>query len=112
MPDNAYDNVPYGWTYAPYSVAPSFCNLQKKCSSVTGPSNELPCQEIAADNTLSFQFSDQDYVDGLAPGTYTLTYEVTTSNYEPSLTETLQVQLTLIDLCDAATSIIKPTLVD
>lgn len=55
--DNEYDNVPYGWTYAPYTVTPSFCNLQKKCVSVDGPAaNLIPCQEIAGDNTLSFLF--------------------------------------------------------
>ena len=68
------------------------------CDNVSGPSEELSCQDLVA-GQLSWSFSEIDYTtNGVAPGSYVYTYDVIPGSLT-SLTQQFTVTLTLDDPC-------------
>jgi len=62
--------------YNPFSVWPAFCPVDVMCYNVTGPSSELSCQEIDANNEVRWNFEPRALAEGVEPGTYQYTYAV------------------------------------
>ena len=96
---DTYSKTDIVFTYSPFTVEPSFCEMTVSCKTVSGPSNLLGCKELT-DGKLTWNFSPDDYtVDKLTPGQYTYTFDVSTGN-DPALTKQFSFKLTLIDSCE------------
>ena len=107
--DYSGTNKVFDYGANPYTVTPSVCNLSVKCLSVTPSNQNLPCQELDVNNQLTWNFPTSLYTDkvnGIAPGTYTFVYEVSTCG---NVKENLSVQVILSDPCLSATIDTKPT---
>jgi hypothetical protein len=104
-PDD-YSNNAFKFSYAAYSVTPSFCSIQVTCTSSSNPS-AVPVQQLDGNGQLTFQFDQTDYSSGdVPPGTYTLTFEVKVDGAAAEETkQTFTVDVTLEDICDLPDSI-------
>jgi len=61
------------------------------------------------DGSIVWNFTPDDYTtNGLVPGTYTYTFDVSTGDNDPGLTEQFTVDITLSDGC-LTPAIIQPT---
>lgn len=82
-----FSNTQKTWTYSPFTVVPGLCSLTVSCKTITGPSDKLTCpnHELDPNGQVSFQFGETEYFNGYTPGTYTLTYEVTTGSPDAPL---------------------------
>ena len=99
-PDN-YSSTDVVFTYNPFTVEPSFCEMTVECVSVVGPSNVLPCQQLSDDGTLTWNFNKDDYQGGLVAGDYIFVYEVRTGDVA-ELKKDFTVKVTLVDPCVSA----------
>ena len=88
------------FTYNSFLVEPSYCDLTVKCRAVSPVNANVPCQNLDNNGQLSWNFTPEDYTNRrVAPGSYTFTYDVTTSEGDADLTESFDVVVTLIDPC-------------
>ena len=69
-----YDGMTITFTYTPYTVTPSWCDVTVKCVSVS--SNLLACQDLDENGQVNWTFDGDDYTNGITPGTYTYTFNV------------------------------------
>ena len=93
------------FTYEPYTVIPSFCELTPSCTSVSSSivsSSGIACEDFT-DGVLTQSFDSTDYLDNLAPGTYTFTFTVSTGGAATALNPTFDFKIILIDPCIQAT---------
>jgi hypothetical protein len=96
-PDN-YSSADVVFTYNPFTVEPSFCEMTVECVDVVGPSSVLECQEITS-GKLTWNFTPDNYhIDKLTPGDYVYTFDVSTGP-TPELTKQFTVTVTLQDPC-------------
>ena len=83
------------------------------CKSVSGPSSVLTCHELT-NGVLTQTFTSSQYENnGLAPGDYIFTYDVSTdlnAPYDAALTKQFTFTVTLVDPCDPPTSLTAATL--
>ena len=81
-----------------------------ECNNVSGPSNLLGCREL--DNgSIKWNFTPDDYTtNGLTPGEYTYTFDVSTGDNDPGLTKQFSFKIILIDGC-LTPVIVQPTTV-
>ena len=94
--------------YVEYTVSPDFCTLTVTCESVTNPTNDvfpgtltkLSCPENPFSGTLTQNFVESDYSDGLAPGDYQFFFKVSTGGSDPALNPEFDITFTLTDICD------------
>ena len=102
-PSDVYTGTDVVFTYDPYTVLPAFCEITVSCSgTVSGPTlatTTLPCDDLDSNDQLINNFDDSDYNGGLAPGTYTYTFEVTTNEGQADVTKTFTVDFVLEDPC-------------
>ena len=91
---DTYSETDIVFTYDPFSVEPSFCEMTVECVSVAGTSALLTCQELT-DGKLTWNFTPDNYhIDKLAPGDYIYTFDVSTGP-TPELTKQFTVTVTL-----------------
>jgi hypothetical protein len=85
------------------------------CKSVSGPSSVLTCHELT-NGVLTQTFTSSQYENnGLAPGDYIFTYDVSTdlnAPYDAALTKQFTFTVTLVDPCDPPTSLTLVSLTD
>ena len=99
---DSYTSSDVIFTYNPFTVQPDFCQMTVECNNVSGPSNLLDCKELSDGNTGSIQwnFGPEDYTtNGLTPGEYVFTFDVSTGNNDPGLTKQFTFKIILIDGC-------------
>ena len=91
-----YDGYPRTFTYREFTVSPSWCQFDVTCKGVTGPSQYLDCTgHELEDSKTAWSFDGSDYEQGLTPGTYIYTYEVSVGDKKVEFT----VDLVLEDPC-------------
>jgi hypothetical protein len=75
---DSYTSTDLGFTYDPFTVVPSFCDMTVVCNDVSGPSDVLSCQELN-NGDLTWNFTPENYHDdNLTPGNYVYTFDVST----------------------------------
>ena len=75
------------FTYSPFIVEPAYCSLTIKCSSGSQQDGNLPCPQLDSKGQAVWNVGPDDYEQKrVAPGSYTFTYDVTTSEGDPDLT--------------------------
>ena len=57
---DTYSSSDVVFTYNPFTVEPSFCEMTVSCNDVSGPSNLLSCKELS-DGKLTWNFTPNDY---------------------------------------------------
>ena len=104
---DTYSDTPVIFNYNPFTItADPGCQTgveAVKCRSVSPDLGSiLPCQELDQNGQLTWQFSEDDFTSGrVPPGTYTFTYDVSTSaGYEVGVTKSFTVEVELIDPCE------------
>ena len=96
---DSYTSSDVVFTYNPFTVEPLFCEMTVKCNNVSGPSNVLGCTELS-NGKIQWNFTPQDYTtNGLTPGEYTYTFDVSTGDSDPGLTKQFSFKVILIDGC-------------
>ena len=60
---NSYDGQDIVFTYDPYTIDPLFCAEEVKCTNVSNVagSTGIACQELDAQNQLTWNFDESDY---------------------------------------------------
>ena len=97
---DSYTSNDMVFTYNAFLVEPSYCDLTIQCRLVAPANVNVPCQELDSNGQLIWNFTPQDYTDReVAPGSYTFTYDVTTSEGDADLTESFDVAVPLEDPC-------------
>jgi hypothetical protein len=97
---DSYSAIDIVFTYAKFTVEPSYCDLTVKCASVSPSNVNLPCKELEPNGKLTWNFKPEDYSDRkIAPGSYVYTFDVTASEGDADLTEQFTVTVTLEDPC-------------
>jgi len=78
VPDtDSYSGTQSVFKYSSYTTDPNLCELETSCERVSPVNSRFPCVEIDPnDNTARRTFTQEDYENGLEPGTYTTTYKV------------------------------------
>ena len=108
-----YSSTDTTYTYAPYTVVPSYCTLTVTCEAVTGPTSadtpaNVNCPSNPFGGSLVDNFDDADY-DLIPPGDYVYTFKVSTGGADASLNPTFPVTQVLVDPCLTPT-ITTPTI--
>lgn len=117
---DTYSGTAQTFTHSDFTVAPGICPLTITCDSISGPSSGvLLCEnyelveQLDGSLTTSLVFTETDFSDnGLAPGTYTFTYDVTTGSSDAPLTKQFFFTVTLVDPCLSATFTNTPVFAD
>lgn len=108
---DAYSGSNIDFTYNPFTVVPSWCDLTVTCESVTigGAPGAISCIDLV-DGQVTQSYDDSDYPI-VQPGTYTFEYKVSTGGTDAALNPTFTFDVVLQDPCDPPT-VATSTLVD
>lgn len=73
-----YSGATRTFTYDPFTVDPPICPLTISCVSISPDSDQLTCDPLDGNNQVIKTYTAAQYQAGLAPGSYTFNYSVTT----------------------------------
>ena len=62
-PQDTYSETDLVFTYKPFTVTPSFCEITVSCDSVTPENVNMPCQELSSQGQAKWTFTPTDYTD-------------------------------------------------